>query len=74
MSERKPFKAFLRKPDKARGVCPKIYLVFLSVNVVLKGKQPDDYLIGVCLTAAAAQRIVDENPGAYTVKVYASKN
>lgn len=74
MKDRKPYKAFSTKPQQAGGVCPKVYLVFLSANVSLQGKQPDDYLIAMKLTSAAAEKVRDANPGSYIVKGYATKN
>ena len=68
-----PMKPYAEKP-KGVGVCPKVYLVFLPINVaVAQGKQPDDYLLAAKLTNAAAERVRAEYPGAYIVKTYATK-
>lgn len=73
MTERKPYRAFLEKP-KHGGLYSKLFMVFLCSNVSTQGKQPDEFLLDIKLTREAAQRVCDQNPGAYIVRGFATKN
>ncbi len=72
--ERKPDKAFLKEPDRGKGVYQKVYLILQRLNVSsVNGKQPHDFLIDVKLNRTSAEKIRDLNPGSYILKTYATR-
>lgn len=74
MLERKPYRAFLQKPESGSGMFVKVYLVFQSTQVTQHGKKPEDFLIDMKIRKAAAERVRDLNPGSYIVRGFATKN
>jgi hypothetical protein len=68
----KPYKGGIQGSQKAQGMQVKVYLVLLRSNTT-NNSQPHERIIAVKLTRAAAEAIVEMNPGSYVHKVLATK-
>ena len=72
--ERRPEKAFEKEPRRGEGVFQKVFLIFRRVNVTTSNpKQPDEYLVDIKITRAAAEKVCGMNPGSYIVRGFATK-
>lgn len=60
------------RPLESKTMRIKVYVVLQRNNVARDG-EPNERIIAACLTAQAAQKVVDERPGTRWEKHFATK-